>query len=73
MKRLPAANQPKKDMNACTDALFTVLKGYFLAFACEELGIENIDSDLHHPIVKFTSTVVKLTFNDCGGKAHYYW
>lgn len=40
-------------MNACTDALFTVLKGYFLAFACKELGIENLDSDLNHSM--FTS------------------
>lgn len=41
IKRLPAAKKPKKDMNACTDALFAVLKGHFLAFACQELDIEN--------------------------------
>ncbi len=57
LKRLPAAKNPKKDMNACTDALFTVFKGYILAFACKELGIENIDSDLQHPVTK--STVIE--------------
>ena len=49
-------------MNACTDALFTVLKGYFLAFACKELGIENVDSDLNHPVFKSTSTSEKQRF-----------
>ena len=49
-------------MNACTDALFTVLKGYFLAFACKELGIENVDSDLNHPVFKSTSTAEKQRF-----------
>ena len=49
-------------MNSCTDALFTVLKGYFLAFACKELGIENIDSELKHPIVQSTSSTEKMRF-----------
>ena len=56
------ANKPKKNMNACTDALFMVLKGYFLAFACKELGIENVDSDLNHPVFKSTSTAEKQRF-----------
>lgn len=51
MKRLPAAKKPKKDMNACTDALFAVLKGYWLAYACQELGIDNVDSNFEHPIL----------------------
>ena len=40
IKRLPAAKKPKEDMHACTDALFTVLKGYIVAAACKELGID---------------------------------
>lgn len=55
LKRLPAAKNPKKEMNACTDALFTVLKGHFLAFACKELGLETLDSDLDHPLLSSTS------------------
>ena len=52
INRLPTASNPKKDINACTDALFTVLKGYFLTFACKELKIDSIDSDLEHSILK---------------------
>ena len=55
IKRLPAAKKPKKDMNACTDALFTVLKSHILAFACQELGIESIDSDITNPTLKSIS------------------
>ena len=52
-------------MNASIDALFTVLKGYFLAFACEELKIDNIDSDLEHSILTSTSTLEKQRFIAC--------
>lgn len=61
-RRLPVAKKPKKDMNACTDAIFTVLKGHHLAFACKELGIDNIDSDLNHQIVRSTSDTEKKKF-----------
>lgn len=37
--RFPNAKDPKKDMNACTDALFTVLKGHYIAYACQLLGL----------------------------------
>ena len=40
IKRLPAAKKPKEDMHACTDALFTVLKGYIVAAACRKLKID---------------------------------
>ena len=39
--RLPRAKDPKKDFNACLDALFTVLKGHFVAAACSEMGISS--------------------------------
>ena len=42
--RLPSVKDPKKDMNACTDILFTVLKGHYIAAACNELGIDNPNS-----------------------------
>ena len=32
--------KPKDNMNACTDILFTVLKGHFVAFACFKLAID---------------------------------
>ena len=42
IKRIPAANKPKKDMDVCIDALFIAFKGHLIAFACQELGIGNI-------------------------------
>lgn len=37
--RFPKAKNPKKEMNACTDVLFTVLKGHYIASACTLIGI----------------------------------
>ena len=54
IKRIPAANKPKKDMNACSDALYT--------FACQELGIKNIDSDLDNPNLSYLSDTEKRKF-----------
>ena len=31
---------PKKDFNACSDVLFTIVKGHLIATACDVLGIE---------------------------------
>ena len=59
IKRIPAANKPKKDMNACT---VTVFKGHVLAFACQELGIENIDSNLDNPTLAYLSDAEKRKF-----------
>ena len=39
--RMPNANDHKKDMNACTDALFTVLKGHYVACACKILQLQD--------------------------------
>ena len=36
----------KKDLHACCDALFVVLKGHILAIACSELGISNPDAKI---------------------------
>ena len=35
-----SCKEPKEDMHACTDAMFTVLKGYIVAAACKELRID---------------------------------
>lgn len=43
--RLPKAKDPKKDFNACSDALFTILKGHFVAAACDTLEIKNPDEE----------------------------
>lgn len=44
--RLPNAKNPKKDLHACCDALFLILKGHILAVACGELGISNPDAEI---------------------------
>ena len=62
IKRTPAANNPQKDMNACTDALFTVLKGHILAYACKELGIESLDSTIVNPALTSASDADKRKF-----------
>ncbi len=40
--RFPKARDPKRDMNACSDILFTVLKGHYVAYACKLLGINDV-------------------------------
>lgn len=51
--RLPSVKDPKKDMNACTDVLFTVLKAHYVAAACKELGIESPNSPLPETLPDF--------------------
>ena len=62
IKRTPAANNPKKDTNACSDALFTVLKGHILAYACKELDIESLDSTIVNPALTSASDADKQKF-----------
>ena len=44
--RLPAAKDPKKDMNASTDFLMTVLREHYVAAACIILELEKADSPI---------------------------
>ena len=62
IKRLPAAKKPKEDMHACTDALFTVLKGYIVAAACKELGIDIDTESIPSHEMKRWSYKQKLSF-----------
>ena len=62
LRRLPAAKKPKKNMNACTEVIFTVFKGHILAYACKELGIDDIDSNVSLPLPKSASGTEKLRF-----------
>ena len=59
--RLPKARQPKKDMNACMDVLFTVLKGHYVAYACKLLGIKNC-SESSEIIATIKSRVLNVIF-----------
>ena len=40
LSRLPKAKKPKKDYNACIDALFTIVKGHVIAAACLVMEIK---------------------------------
>ena len=71
--RLPKAKDPKKDMNACTDALLTVLKGHYVACACSVLGIVSPnDTPKHLPPLKtkeqkskFVAELSRQVVNKC--------
>ena len=61
--RLPAAKNPKSDMNACVDALMTVLNGHYIAMACSVLKIEKPDDPLTNvPDPKNTTLQEKQLF-----------
>ena len=81
LKRLPATKKPKDDMHVCTDALFKAFKGYIVAAACKELGIdmntESLDSEelkgWSYELQAKTCTVVKnhrikYSLRERGGK-----
>ena len=41
--------EPKKDVNACIDLIYTVVKGHFLACACSLFGVSSLDTPLILP------------------------
>lgn len=43
MNRIAVTKDPKKDVNACIDFIDTVVKGHYVACACEVLGISSVD------------------------------
>ena len=54
---------PKKDVNACIDFITTVVKGHFLACACDVLGVTCIREPMVFPTSLLTaSNVEKLAF-----------
>lgn len=54
--RLPQAKKPKKDYNACSDALFAVVKGHFIAAASVELGTRNPHEESSSPAALKTAS-----------------
>lgn len=49
-------------MNACTEVIFTVFKGFIVAYTCKELGIDDPDSDVSLPLPKSASRTDKLRY-----------
>ena len=56
-------NDPKKDVNACIDFISTVVKGHFLACACDLFGVTSLTEQLIlPPRIHQASNAEKLTF-----------
>lgn len=45
LRRIPVTDDPKKDMNACVDLIYTVMKGHILAYACEVLKVSRLEDE----------------------------
>ena len=43
LNRIAVTKDPKKDVNACMDFIYTVVKGHYVACACRVLGISSVD------------------------------
>ncbi len=50
--RKAVKQDPKKDVNACVDLFETVVKGHWLACACNVLGVHSVDYHLSIPQLK---------------------
>ena len=48
LRRASVTANPKKDVNACVDLIYTVTKGHILACACDILNISGLDE---HPAI----------------------
>lgn len=64
LHRVAVGKDIKKDVNACIDFLLTVLKGHFVASACEVLGIkeptDHPTSEILPPILERTTHATYL-------------
>ena len=55
--------EPKKDVNACIDFINTIVKGHFLACACDIFGVTSLDEPLVLPPgIQKASNAEKLAF-----------
>lgn len=49
LNRTTLSNDPKKQVDATIDFVYTVVKGHWIACACEILGITDVDSTISFP------------------------
>ena len=59
LNRTSVSNDPKKEVDATIDFLYTVVKGHWIACACEILGITDIDGPVKFPPGLFTADLEK--------------
>lgn len=50
LNRVTVSNEPKKCVDACIEFFETVVKGHWLACACEILGLSSIDDTFNLPV-----------------------
>ena len=63
MNRIAITKDPKKNVNACIDFINTVVKGHYVACACEVLGISSVDEPpVFPPGIHKASDAQKLSF-----------
>ena len=63
LNRIAISTEPKKDVNACLDFIYTVVKGHILANACEVLGVSGLDGvPTIPPGLKTASKTEQLSF-----------
>ena len=49
LHRVAVGKEPKKEVDATLDLLYTIIKGHWLANACKQLGISALNSPLTLP------------------------
>ena len=49
LNRIAVTKEPKKDVDACIDLIYTVAKGHFLACACDIFGVASLDQPIDLP------------------------
>ena len=57
LNRTSVSNDPKKEVDATIDFLYTVVKGHWLACACEILGITDVEGPIRFPRGIFTADI----------------
>lgn len=50
LRRTAVTSEPKKDVNACVDLIYTAMKGHILACACEVLRVSGLDDQPSLPV-----------------------
>ena len=49
LNRTTLSSDPKKQVDATIDFVYTVVKGHWIACACEILGITDVDGTIDYP------------------------
>ena len=59
LNRTSVSSDPKKEVDATINFLYTVIKGHWIACACEILGITDVEGPIRFPQRLFTADLQK--------------